>query len=380
MLPRLLKEERENQSLFRYAARSGASLGRMTPETPCEVRTDFERDTGRILYSLDFRRLRHKTQVFFNPQNDHICTRMEHVLYVKYISCTIANALGLNSDLVEAIALAHDLGHAPFGHSGERRLAKLIAGHDPGETFRHEQHSLRVIDRLAARPGHEGPGGINLTYEVRDGVVNHCGERYDEWTLVPRHDTLPEDLYRPGESGGRMPSTLEGCVVRMADKIAYVGRDIEDAARAGIMEMEDIPIEIRSTLGENNSGIINTLVRDIIDHSLGRDCIAMSEEVGQAMEALLRQNERQIYHSDKIKRYEEMADLTLDGVFEGLYAAMSDPERLAASRDETLRAFQGFLTARGYGPESTAARRVTDYVAGMSDNFATRCYERLYWV
>ena len=380
MLPREIKEQRELQTLFRHAAHSGASLGRMTPEVPCEVRTDYERDTGRILYSLDFRRLRHKTQVFFNPQNDHICTRMEHVLYVKYISCTVASALGLNTDLVEAIALAHDLGHAPFGHTGERCLDRLIGSHEPGESFHHEFHSLRVIDRLAARPGHAGPGGINLTYEVRDGVVSHCGERYDELLLIPRHDTVPARLDLPGIAGGRMPSTLEGCIVRMADKIAYIGRDIEDAARAGIMEMEDIPQAIRTTLGDTNGQIINTLVRDLIDHSLGLDRIVMSREVGEAMEALLKQNVHQIYQSEKIQRYEEMTRLTLDGVFEGLYDAAGDMERLAATEDEMLKAFYSFLTTRGYGPEDSLARRVTDYVAGMSDNFATRCYEKLYWV
>ena len=380
MLPREIKEQRENQTLFRYAAHSSAGLGRMTPEVACEVRTDYERDTGRILYSLDFRRLRHKTQVFFNPQNDHICTRMEHVLYVKYISCTVASALGLNTDLVEAIALAHDLGHAPFGHSGERCLDRLIRSHEPGESFHHERHSLRVIDRLAIRPGHDGPGGINLTYEVRDGVVSHCGERYDEFELIPRHDTVPARLDRFGDAGSRMPSTLEGCLVRMADKIAYIGRDIEDAARAGIMEMADIPQSIRTTLGDTNGQIINTLVRDLIDHSLGLDRIIMSREVGEAMEALLKQNVHQIYQSEKIQRYEEMTRLTLDGVFEGLYDAAGDMERLASTEDEMLKAFHCFLTTRGYGPEDTVARRVTDYVAGMSDNFATRCYEKLYWV
>lgn len=380
MLPREIKEHRENQTLFTYAARSGASLGRLVFEAPCDVRTDYERDTGRILYSLDFRRLRHKTQVFFNPQNDHICTRMEHVLYVKYISGTVASALGLNTDLVEAIALAHDLGHAPFGHTGERRLNELLKKREPGESFRHELHSLRVIDRLAARPGHAGPGGINLTYEVRDGVVTHCGERYNELELVPRHDTAPQDLAAPSEAGTLMPSTLEGCVVRMADKIAYVGRDIEDAARAGIMEMEDIPQGIRTALGETNGQIINTLVRDIIDHSLDLDRIAMSAEVGQAMEELLKQNVKRIYQSEKIQHYEKMASLTLDGVFEGLYTAAEDMERLANSQDEMLKAFFGFIMTHDYSPDTSVGRRVVDYVAGMSDNFVTRCYERFYWV
>ncbi len=379
-LPRQIKEQREGRDLSPLATRSASSLGRRVPEAPCAVRTDFERDTGRIIYSLDFRRLRHKTQVFFNPQNDHICTRMEHVLYVKYIACTIASALGLNTDLVEAIALAHDLGHAPFGHSGERQLSALWGEYEPGAVFRHEQHSLRVVDRLAARPGHVGPGGINLTYEVRDGIVSHCGERYEERVLVPRRDTTPIDLAAPTAAGARMPSTLEGCVVRMADKIAYVGRDIEDAARAGIMEMEDVPQAIRATLGKTNGEMINTLVRDIIEQSFEQDHIAVSAEVGQALHDLLQENVRRIYRAEKIKQYEAKANLTLSGVFEGLYAAAQDPERLAHARDEVLEAFHRFLTTRGYGADDSIARRVTDYVAGMSDNFATRCYEQLYWV
>ncbi len=168
------KEDQESTFLSPFASRAAQSKGRLRPEEPCQVRTAYERDVGRILYSLPFRRLRHKTQVFFDPQNDHVCTRMEHVLYVSYLAETIGKALGLNTDLIRAIALGHDLGHAPFGHAGETTLNQLIRAQDDGLTFSHEQHGLRVVDLLSE---HKEKAGLNLTFEVRDGIASHCGER-----------------------------------------------------------------------------------------------------------------------------------------------------------------------------------------------------------
>ena len=184
LLPRLIKEEQEARILSPFAAQSNKSKGRVWPDDPpCDVRTPYERDVGRIIFCLDFRRLRHKTQVFFDPQNDHICTRMEHVIYVNYIANTIGRALGLNADLIQGIALGHDLGHAPFGHSGERTLDDCLRRVSPDYRFQHELHSLRVVDILAARPNHAN--GLNLTFEVRDGIASHCGESYSESCLVP---------------------------------------------------------------------------------------------------------------------------------------------------------------------------------------------------
>ena len=194
------------------------------------MRTDFDRDYTRIISCNAYKRLRKKTQVFFAPQNDHICTRMEHVLYVNAISNTIGRTLGLNQDLITAIALGHDIGHAPFGHSGERALSRCVNAVNSDLSFKHEYHSLRVVDRLSTRISHEKINekcGLNLTYEVRDGIVSHCGENYDEYILWADKDKNPEKIYTTSHRDC-MPCTLEACVVRLVDKIAYVGRDIED--------------------------------------------------------------------------------------------------------------------------------------------------------
>lgn len=390
--------EQQEETLSPLAARSARSRGRIRPERPCAVRTDYVRDVGRILYSLDFRRLRHKTQVFFNPQNDHICTRMEHVLYVSYIANTIARALALNTDLVQAVSLAHDLGHTPFGHSGERTLSQCMAEADPGHPdarFEHERHSLRVADRLARRSGREladlaadapdacpdagppGPG-LNLTFEVRDGIVSHCGETYGEHVLVPDRDKSADSL--GGAAAGRaMPATLEACVVRLVDKIAYVGRDIEDAVRAGIMEYEDIPPDLASTLGRSNADIIDTLVTDTIRSSLGQDAIRLSPERGQAMEQLLQENVTRIYRSARIARYEKTARNVVEGLFQALFQALSDPERMEASTNRVFRSFAAYRREQRYGPGDRPVQQVADYIAGMTDSFATRCYEEIYW-
>ena len=372
--PRLLKEEQENL-LSPFAARSSCSQGRMIPEEHCTVRTDFERDTGRIIFSMDFRRLRHKTQVFFNPQNDHICTRMEHVIYVNYIANTIGRALGLNPDLIQAIALGHDLGHAPFGHSGEKTLDACLKKHSPNLFFQHEIHSLRVVDILATRPRHSG---LNLTFEVRDGIASHCGESYSEYQLVPDRQKKPEDLAACAIRHGS-PATLEGCVVRLADKIAYIGRDIEDAARAGIMEFEDLPAAIQTSLGRTNGQIINTLVTDIIANSHGQDAIILSAERGESMEELLKENVARIYRSDKIRRYEKMVHNVIEGLFEALRQALNDPEKLAESKNRVYRSFHQFLVERKYPSEEPGLQKVADYIAGMSDSFATKSFEDIYW-
>lgn len=372
--PRLLREEQE-KNLSPFAIRSAKSQGRLLDEPPCSVRTCFERDVGRIIFSMDFRRMRHKTQVFFNPQNDHICTRMEHVISVNYIANTIGRVLGLNTDLIEAIALGHDLGHAPFGHSGERTLDSCLKKYDAKAFFQHEVHSLRVIDYLAT---HHGRPGLNLTFEVRDGIASHCGETYNEYKLVPDRNKKPADLGQSARGHGR-PATLEGCVVRLVDKIAYVGRDIEDAVRAGLMDFEDLPKAIRSSLGKTNGEIINTLVMDIIRNSYGQDAIILSCERGASMEELLQENVARIYSSDKIKRYENMAKNVIEGLFEAMIPLTGDPEKLAASDNRVLRSFCRFIRERQVPMDRLGPQQVVDYIAGMTDSFATKCFEDLYW-
>lgn len=374
ILPRLLKEKQE-EALSPFAMHSRLSRGRLKAEAHCDVRTVYERDTGRIIYSLDFRRLRHKTQVFFDPQNDHICTRMEHVIYVNYIAKTIGRALSLNTDLIEAIALGHDLGHTPFGHSGEATLNRCLEESGTGLRFQHELHSLRVVDRLAARPG--GPG-LNLTFEVRDGIASHCGETYGEFLLVPDRNKADDAIEQTALTHG-FPVTLEGCVVRIADKVAYVGRDIEDAVRAGLMEFDDVPRAIQSSLGRTNGQIINTLVTDIIENSIGRDQIMLSQERGESMEELLRDNVERIYRSDKIDRYEKMVSNVIEGLFDALVQATHDPERLANSDHRVYRAFWHYLQERVWPESDHALQPVIDYIAGMSDSYASKCFEDIYW-
>ena len=373
----LLRDSREKY-LSPYAFKSRDSRGRRFQEDRCTIRSDFERDTGRIIYSQAFRRLRHKTQVFFNPQNDHICSRIEHVIYVNYIATTIARALNLNIDLVQSIALGHDIGHSPFGHSGERTLNACVKKYDASMFFEHEMQSLRVADLLADRNGHRGEG-LNLSFEVRDGIVSHCGETYSEYRLVPDRDKETDSILSLNSVHRNMPATLEGCVVRIADKIAYVGRDIEDAARAGIMEFEDIPPAITSTLGTTNSQIIHTLVTDIIHNSLNKDSVVLSDESGQAMEALLKENVTRIYQSDKIKKYKIRVKTTMEGLFDAMMMAISDPEKAHASGNSV---FTGLIEyVKGYPADHTSeVQMVTDYIAGMTDSFANKCYEAIYWV
>jgi dGTPase len=375
-------KEKQEEGLSPYAAISSRSKGRILNEPKCPVRTDFERDANRVLYSTEFRRLRHKTQVFFNAKNDHICSRMEHVLYVGSIGVTIARTLNLNQDLTYAIALGHDLGHAPFGHSGEKVLDRCLKKINSLYSFQHERHSLRVVDRLATRVSREKINekcGLNLTFEVRDGIVSHCGENYSEYFL--RRDTSKNfsSLNNSDRVQG-MPYTLEACIVRLVDKIAYVGRDIEDAVRAHLIDMNDIPKEICEELGYTNGEIINTLVCDVIENSYGKDCIQLSRSKGEALEKLINENTKLIYQADKIKRYEKSAENTLEGLFFNLLSSLRDPEKLKSSEIKVYRMFYNFIQDIGYGSSDTSEQKVIDFVAGMTDSFALNCFEEIYWI
>ena len=408
------------RGLSEYAALSEHSRGRMYEEEKCPIRTEYERDHNRILYSVDFRRLRHKTQVFFNAKNDHICTRMEHVLYVGAISQTIARSLNLNQDLAYAIALGHDLGHAPFGHTGERVLDKCVKKLDSSLGFEHELHSLRVVDKLATRRvsydwgadideigvmGENGPAGfysrgadssvstkngqtqrqsprkgLNLTFEVRDGIACHCGENYDEYSIKPEYNKKPEALQGAGIKK-QTPATLEGCVVRIVDKIAYVGRDIEDAFRTGTINVGDISKDVLGELGFTNGQIINTLVSDLIENSYERGYVTLSQEKGGALASLINENVRTIYQSDRIAEYERAMSNAMEGLFNGLnYAMQKGEDSLKRADERVFKLFSDFIAEQGYGPEDSPAQRILDFLAGMTDNFALQCYEELYWM
>ena len=326
MTPRELREQLEERTLSPYACQSRNTRGRKREEEECPIRTCFQRDTDRIVYSKAFRRLKHKTQVFLQPEGDHYRTRMTHTLEVSRIARTIARALALNEDLTEAIALGHDLGHTPFGHAGERLLSSLMPG-----GFAHYQQSLRVVDRL------EKDGeGLNLTWEVRNGILCH--------------------------TKGQQAATLEGQVVRLADQIAYINHDIEDALRGGVIYPMDIPLAISSTLGFTHGERITALVTDVIDASRDQDHICQSPQVGEAMAALREFMFESVYTNPLAKGEESKAQDMLRRLFEHY---RQDPDQLPPDFQE-IRVEEG------------VARAVCDYIAGRTDPFAIEQFTKLF--
>ncbi|MCQ2473127.1 MAG: dNTP triphosphohydrolase [Saccharofermentans sp.] len=375
---KILQDQRD-KLLSVNATKCCESRGRLKPEANADIRNCFERDMGRIIYSQAFRRLKHKTQVFFNPANDHICSRLEHVIYVDYIASTIGNALNLNVDLIKAIALGHDVGHTPFGHSGERILNKKLKEIDDKLYFEHESNGLRVLNILEKR---NAESGLNLTFEVRDGIISHCGEYYSERKLEPCKDKTEEDLsYLTPKKLRKVPATMEGCVVRFADKIAYVGRDIEDALRTGVIANEfDVPVVVDG-MGSSNSEIINFLVQDIIENSMDKNSIMMSDHAGDALEHTLNENVSKIYTATSVKTYEKYCDVMLEGLFDAFYQAVQNIDRAYNSRSAAIRKFSEFVYNH---PEYKANEDtplpiyVSDYIAGMTDSFAVTCFNEIY--
>ena len=319
-------QAREETILSPLACRSSQSRGRARPEEECAIRTPFQRDTDRIVYSKAFRRLKHKTQVFLQPEGDHYRTRMTHTLEVSRIARTMARALSLNEDLTEAVALGHDLGHTPFGHAGERLLDQVMPG-----GFAHYKQSVRVVERLE-----KGGEGLNLTWEVRDGIVCH--------------------------TKGAPAATLEGQIVRLADHIAYINHDIEDAIRGGIIYPMDIPLEISNVLGFTLSKRINTLVSDAVRASQGQDEIRQSPQVGEAMLALKDFMFASVYTNPMAKGEEGKAQDMLRRLFEYY---QKNPDALPGDF-QTIRAEEG------------TDRAVCDYIAGMTDPFAVETFKELF--
>ncbi|MBE6575442.1 MAG: deoxyguanosinetriphosphate triphosphohydrolase [Ruminococcaceae bacterium] len=318
--------ERERQSLSPYAFLTADTAGRDHPCTPCTNRTEFQRDRDRIIHSTAFRRLMHKTQVFLAPAEDHYRTRLTHTLEVTQIARGIARALRLNEDLAEAAALGHDLGHTPFGHAGEQALQHC---YDPG--FRHYKQSLRVVERL------EKDGrGLNLTREVRDGIVNHTGKH--------------------------MASTLEGVIVKFADRIAYINHDIDDACRAGILTLDDIPADLLRVLGRGHSERINTMVTSVITASENSPVITMTDEVGEATARLREFLFDRVYRNPVAKGEESKAKELLSRLFDYF---CQNPERMPELYVRSLE-------------EEGVGRCVCDYLAGMTDRYAIELYRALY--
>ena len=319
---REMTEALEAQHLSPYAALASRSRGRQRPLEPCEIRTCYQRDVDRIVHCKAFRRLMHKTQVFLQPEGDHYRTRMTHTLEVARIARTIARGLQLNEDLTEAIALGHDLGHTPFGHAGERVLDEILPG-----GFRHNEQSLRVVERLE-----QAGKGPNPCYEGRRGTLCHTGRDKAE--------------------------TLEGQIVRLADKIAYINHDIDDAMRGGIIYPLDIPLEVSQVLGFDHSGRINTLTGDVIRASQGKDEIVQSPACGQAMAALRSFMFDAVYHNPLAKGEESKAQEMIARLF----------EYYQKKPDELPPDYQDIRLREGVD------RAVCDYIAGMTDNYAVEKY------
>lgn len=321
-------EAGEHGRLSEHAQFSDASRGRPVPEPEREddVRTCYQRDTDRIVHSKAFRRLMHKTQVFLRPEGDHYRTRMTHTIEVSRIARTISRALRLNEDLAEAIALGHDLGHTPFGHAGEVALSQAL-----GKPFAHNEQSLRVVDILE-----KNGEGLNLTHEVRLGILGHTGEY--------------------------VPETWEGRVVRKSDQIAYINHDIDDAMRAGILTNLDIPAPITRLLGETHKERINTLVTNMISHTLQTGELGMDEDVAQAMGDLREFMFRRVYKNPVAKGEESKAKAILIALYE-FY--VTHPEAIPED-------FQPQLSFDGM------ERTVCDYIAGMTDKYAVDTYTRLF--
>ncbi len=318
--------EIERAFLSQYACKSEDTKGRVKSEAPCHMRTEFQRDRDRIIYCKAFRRLKNKTQVFFSPEGDHYITRLTHTLDVAQIARSIARALALNEDLTEAIALGHDLGHTPFGHSGERILSKLApAG------FKHNKQSLRVVDVLE-----KDGAGLNLTWEVRDGILNHR-----------KSDT---------------PATLEGRCVSVADRVAYINHDLDDAVRAGILKAEDIPKDITQVLGSCSRERINTAVTSVYKTSYGKNTVEMDKSVNRASEALRAFMFERVYLSESARGEEEKAERMLSALYSHFVAK---PEDLPETYIKIIEI---------YGKEQA----VCDYLSSMTDRYAVYTFNRLF--
>ena len=322
------QEKREHLIFSPYASFSDESRGRDRDEEPCPMRTIYQRDRDRIIHCKTFRRLKHKTQVFLAPEGDHYRTRLTHTLEVAQIARSIARALNLNEDLTEAIALGHDLGHTPFGHAGERTLNSLCP-----MGFAHYKQSIRVVEFL------EKDGqGLNLTWEVRDGILNH-------------------------RTSGN-PSTLEGKAVRLSDKIAYINHDIDDGIIAGILKESDIPSEYTDVLGNSTKERLNTMISDIIMNSIGKNDLVMSEPVRKAMTELRKFMFESLYLNPTAKSEEAKADKLITELY----------RYYVANTDKLPDTYKRFITEFDERPEQV----VCDYIAGMSDQYSISKFQEIF--
>lgn len=324
MTIREMTELNEEKILSPYATKSRDTKGRQREISPCDMRTEYQRDRDRIIHAKSFRRLKHKTQVFLAPAGDHYRTRLTHTMEVSQIARTIARSLRLNEDLTEAIALGHDLGHTPFGHTGEFMLDEICTF-----GFHHYEQSLRVVDHL------EGGTGLNLTYEVRDGILNHAGDNEAE--------------------------TLEGKIIKLADRIAYINHDIDDAIRGDIIKETDIPADCTKLLGSTHGDRISTLISDIVTASAGKNEITMSPDIAAAMKELRDYMFRTVYANSRAQEENHKSQRVISMLFETF---MEKPSLMGDVYADIER----------FGLEQT----VCDYIAGMTDNYAIHKFNEIF--
>lgn len=324
-------EKFELEFLSEYATKSRNTKGRLTDEKKCDIRTEFQRDRDRIIHSKAFRRLIHKTQVFLSPEKDHYRTRLTHTLEVSQISRTIARALRLNEDLTEAIALGHDLGHTPFGHTGERTLNNIVSG-----GFYHNVQSLRVVDLLETKG--ENKRGLNLTIEVRDGILNHTGKNE--------------------------PMTLEGKIVKMSDRIAYINHDIDDAIRANIISIDQIPNKFLEILGFSHGNRINTMISDIIKNSINNGDVGMSDEISDVTHNLRDFLFENIYFNKTAKSEDQKADFVIKNLYDYY---IKNLEKMPKFYIELLNEYK-----------CSKEEIVKDYISGMTDRYAIKLFRDIF--
>ena len=364
-----------------------------------EIRTDFERDYTRVINCNAYRRLKHKTQVFFSPESDHICTRIEHVAHVESISYTIARYLGLNTELTKAIATAHDIGHSPFGHEGERILSE-ISKRELGEAFWHEKNGVEIVDKIELlKDNLENKQNLNLTYAVRDGIISHCGE-IDENNLKPREEAI--DLREYKYPNQFKPYTWEGCVVKIADKISYLGRDMEDAIRIGILDeqLDELRqmLEIDENEPINNTILINNMIYDLCENSSVEKGLCFSDDMYQLINSIKKFNYKNIYMSDILKPSIEYFKLIINQIYETLKRlyngenTLVEIHKLKKFYPKLMSSFEEWIVNYWNLPRSEKCKNdafinmenekdyckaITYYISGMTDNFAIDIYNEI---
>ncbi len=351
-----------------------------TTEKSYGIRGDYFRDQTAIIHSMPFRRLKHKTQVFFSPENDHVCTRIEHVLHVATIAATICKGLimhgwELEPDMAYAMGLGHDLGHAPFGHAGEKALDEKLKKNKKG-SFIHEINSYRIIEHLS-----NYGKGLNLTYAVKDGIICHNGENFEAQLKPAGKENILDNI----KDRTCIPSSYEGCIVRFSDKIAYLGRDIEDAIIARFIKRNDIPGNISGELGDNNGDIINTFIMDLINFSKDKDFIGFSPEKQKLIEELREFNYKNIYNNSKMVVYQGYCVKIINDLFDYLSAKYhhfgNDYKKYEEGEINLVREFGNYIskmeTVYIKRKENYSEQIIADYIAGMTDDYALDCMKQI---